>query len=155
MNTSKAYVCDTLEDYTSEDTGCPFPYVNKVSSLKLPLRRRAANNRNNILFAPQGYADESAFVEGDCSLTYADIHGSPYDVKCAVYMVIFFIPMILLSFYFYKLTATKKKPKAGQKAKLNVMQKTYLCAIIMCVCNVIKSGELGCWGGGWGGQARD
>eukprot|EP00518_Triparma_eleuthera_P006267 CAMPEP_0182468910 /NCGR_PEP_ID=MMETSP1319-20130603/16233_1 /TAXON_ID=172717 /ORGANISM="Bolidomonas pacifica, Strain RCC208" /LENGTH=333 /DNA_ID=CAMNT_0024669159 /DNA_START=33 /DNA_END=1034 /DNA_ORIENTATION=+ len=114
MNFSQAVLCEDA-DAIPTDTGCRYPYVNK------------------------GFIDPEKYVPGDCSMTYADVHGSGYDVKCAVYSLLFLPPAIACITYLQKVRKSKKKPKAGKPAKLNVMELTYICIMILCFCNVFKS----------------
>ena len=94
------------DEIDSRDTGCPFPYVNA------------------------GWDDPEKYVEGDCSLTYADVHGSIYGTKCLVYTVLSVVPCLLCILNLKKAADAKKAAKKKAKG-LNIMEKAFICIGLM------------------------
>lgn len=147
MNSTSQAVLYEDVDAIPTDTGCPYPYVNK--GFIDPEKVRSTEECVALSFSPLPSRHGqllfcnslrlSQYVPGDCSMTYAEVHGSGYDVKCAVYSILFLPPAIACITYLRKVSKSKKKPKAGKPAKLNVMELTYICTIILCFCNVFKS----------------
>jgi hypothetical protein len=90
---------------------------------------------------PQGWWNASDYVEGDCSLTYADAHGSIYGTKCIIYAFLQVIPFLLCLHCLKKSFDAKKANKKAKKG-LNIMEKAYVCIGMMALANTISCTDI-------------
>ena len=113
------YVCEQPRPLANDyDPVCPFPYVNRgwLGSLGAS----DSDAASDIVLKPSDNYDTSLFstnvVFNDCSQTMAEVLGTPYTVKCAVYCLLSLIPTFL-SCFFLKVMFESKKAKNKGKAK--------------------------------------